>query len=267
MKKLTDKELINKLKHLPVKPDGSWQKESEKYIHKLASGNVPESRNLRNNIMYVFNILFMQNMNPKAKVAIFASVFAAFLILGGGAAVYAADDSAPGDALYPIDKGWESLQRAFVNNPEKSAEFEMDVLEERVRELEQLQNQNAEMKNIEKALGEVEQQQERVQERVRNMEEKHLEGEVDEGTKERIQNRYEKQNEEHEEIMNKVKNQYNKDDEETNTGNSSSTGMQADDPQGEPGGVGVQQRPQDQDRDGYTGNDEGNHEDTRPGWE
>ena len=62
------------------------------------------------------------------------------LFLGGGGYVLAtaADASVPGDAMYAIDLVAEDVQRALTTDDLALAEFEEEILQERVDEVEQI---------------------------------------------------------------------------------------------------------------------------------
>jgi replicative superfamily II helicase len=120
-------------------------------------------------------------------------VLAVLVIVGGGGYLLAkeANAAAPGDALYPLDTAIESLQRVLVLDEVKLAEFEQDVLGERVEELDAVAEEN-----ITECLEGIEAQQNRINERL---------GEVsDQAELERIQNRYEEQVQEHTAVMEQV---------------------------------------------------------------
>ncbi|MBN2015330.1 hypothetical protein JW766_00675 [Candidatus Dojkabacteria bacterium] len=259
---------IEKLNNLPIVPDKDWQLTTYQYLNRMIQKDVPKKESLRNRFVN-FNFLIFSTMNTKAKLFVALGVGICVLLIGGTTA-YAAEASVPGDFLYSVDKAMESLQRSFTNDPEKSAQLEMDILDERMQELERLQERKESQERINEAVQEVEAQRERVQERVRNMEEKHNEGEVEDQAKERVMNRYENQNETHNEIMEQVKNQNQKNKDIDSTDSLNVNVSDSEDTQGEPGGVGVQQRPQDQDRDGSIGeggSNEGDSDKPREGWD
>lgn len=237
------------LKELPITPDPKWQQSTLSFLLNLGNDDVPKSRSLRNNIVNVFNLLFIFTMSAKAKKLTIIATMMVVFVVAGAVTVKASENSSTGDFLYPVDKGWESLRRAFISGEAEKAEFEMNIFEERLGELNMLQEQNESQSRIEAALGEVEKQQSRVQERVREMEEKHMNGEVDDGVQERVMNRYENQVQNYDGVKEQVQNQYK----EQNQEGKDSQGLTVtgdDDSTGEPGGVGNQQRPQDRDSDG-----------------
>lgn len=64
----------------------------------------------------------------------------AFLLIGGGASLFA-QQSLPGDLLYPVKVGVnENLLLAFANSPESETKMQLALLEERVREVETLKS-------------------------------------------------------------------------------------------------------------------------------
>jgi hypothetical protein len=82
--------------------------------------------------------------------AIVLSIFA-----GGGVGVaYAADGAAPGDALYGIDLGVESLRYNFALSQETKAELALVFAEERLEELQELLGEGASGEHIGQVLSE-----------------------------------------------------------------------------------------------------------------
>ncbi|MDD3647340.1 MAG: DUF5667 domain-containing protein [Candidatus Dojkabacteria bacterium] len=239
--RINEEQLKNKLKSLPIKPDSSWQESTSNYLKKIIREDVPEDKKSRNIFTYLFYLFTLPNMSSKTKL-LAGSVVGVIAALALGTTAYAANDSAPGDLLYPVDKAMESMKRIMLRDPKAKAEYEEDILDERLVEMKQLQNKNAEQAQLEQAGDEVEQQKTRTEERIREMEENDPNDNNNE-EQEQIQNRYEEQKEEHNEIKEQNQNQQNKPEE-----NDKSTSS-VDDTPGEPGGVGVEihQRPQDQD--------------------
>jgi hypothetical protein len=119
--------------------------------------------------------------------------------LGGWYLATEADAAGPGDLLYPVDTTAEAIERFFTFDDIALAEFEQEVLDERVDELEALVDE--ETIDEELVLGateEVSAQRARLQTHIE-------EGEAtQEGSMEQVQNRYEVQAEEHIQIMEKV---------------------------------------------------------------
>lgn len=98
-------------------------------------------------------------------------------ILGLGGTAVVADSAVPGDTLYSVDTFVENVQRALISNAVKESEFELDVLGERIQELEKLSN-SGEENQIQNALKALEEQQLRIQERVRVMNQLRIENKL-----------------------------------------------------------------------------------------
>jgi hypothetical protein len=137
-------------------------------------------------------------MGSGSKILTIVLVAAGGLLLFAGGA-WAADSSKPGDILFGLDQALESIQRATKFGEVAKADFEIGVLDERMEELEILERQG---KGIDKALDEVADQQTKLYEQVRKMEENN---EVDEGEKNRVWTRYESRYEYHYEYMKQLK--------------------------------------------------------------
>jgi hypothetical protein len=77
------------------------------------------------------------------------------LFAGGGVGVaYAADGAVPGDALYGVDLGVESLRYYFAFNQETKAELALDFADERLEELQELLGEGASGEYIGQVLAE-----------------------------------------------------------------------------------------------------------------
>jgi len=131
-------------------------------------------------------------------------VLLVIVMVGSGAVLLAqqADAAEPGDPLYSVDILAERVQRAIVFDEVKLAEFEGEVLGERIAEYQSLTYRSADVGEI---LGEIEAQQTRVREHIATME--NNPGNYSEQALQQVQNRYEEQLEQHIEVMEKVQNQ------------------------------------------------------------
>ncbi len=72
------------------------------------------------------------------------------ILLVGSGIGYAADSSAPGDLLYPLDRKIESVQLIIFKSPQANSQLRILILEERGRELEQLKNKGKLRDKVEK---------------------------------------------------------------------------------------------------------------------
>ncbi|MFC1633022.1 DUF5667 domain-containing protein [Patescibacteria group bacterium] len=130
------------------------------------------------------------------------SIIIVLAVLVGGFFMTAsqADAAVPGDGLYGFDRAYESVQRFFTSSTNKP-EFEMDILDERVDELNQLKASNADLSDIEKSIKNVTDQDDRTAKRVREAEDNTT---SDDGTLERIRERLETHQEESLKLMEQV---------------------------------------------------------------
>lgn len=126
------------------------------------------------------------------------------VMIGSGAVLLAqqADAAEPGDPLYSVDVLAERVQRAITFDEVKLAEFEGEVLGERIAEYQSLALKSV---DVEEILDEIEAQQTRVREHIGTME--NNPENYSEQALQQVQNRYEEQLEQHIEIMEKVQNQ------------------------------------------------------------
>lgn len=144
-------------------------------------------------------------MSKSAKgLVILLGSFTILVLLGWGVAS-AADSALPGDSLYPIDQLSESVQKVLIINPVSELDFEIDLAEERISELEALEVQQAEETLISEAIAEVEAQEALLQEKQRTMIETGLGEGGDQAVKERVMSRLEQHLELHLQKMEQVK--------------------------------------------------------------
>ncbi len=122
------------------------------------------------------------------------------------AVAYASDSSKPGDLLYGVDKASECVQRALIRNSVKRSEFEIKVMDERVLELEKL-NEEKNVKGIEKAIAEIEAQQLRLRDRLQEMDKLRTEDKLQTQDQLKVMEKLQSRIEEHKESMDKVQNQ------------------------------------------------------------
>lgn len=217
MKEITESQLKKDLRELPSRADGEW---FERTMHNLEVYAMveegvtegPESR--IHPMLYKFYTSLQMSSGTKIIAVVLASV-AGLLLLGGGVAM-AADPAKPGDALYGVDLAVESVQRSLKFGDAAKADFEIDVLDERMEELAELDEEEGDLGD---ALEEVDEQQDRLYTQVRKMEENN---DVDEGEKERVWTRYESRYEYHYEYMKQL--QEKQEGQGTGSGNGAGTG-------------------------------------------
>lgn len=129
------KQIESKLKSMRYTPSEEWKEKALEVVHNYADNNVTISETARTpNVMiskFNINTLFMQKK-------IFLLSLTAFLVVGLSFAglVSASDSAVPGDTLYAFDRLGEAVRRRTIANPASKSTFEMDILEERMAELE-----------------------------------------------------------------------------------------------------------------------------------
>lgn len=72
------------------------------------------------------------------RLAVTTALMIAFLLTGGTGLVNASNGALPGDNLYPVKRGWEGVQLAFVFDKHAKVELERKFDDERVQEIEEL---------------------------------------------------------------------------------------------------------------------------------
>jgi len=144
-------------------------------------------------------------MGKNIKIILAVGMIVFILLVTGGGAVYASNASVPGDLLFPIDIAAENVRRRFIKGTARSVEYEVDIMYERVSELEEVEEEG-DSDSIGKSIEEVDKQQERVQEEVQHMEQECSEGKIDEAVLNRVMERVRLQTEEHVSKMEEVSN-------------------------------------------------------------
>jgi len=142
MKQMTDDKLIKTIKALKVKPDKAWQEVTLKKLQVISGSDVTASNNSRNQGRELFNFLFFFKMQAKYKLLVYAATTIVAVTVLGGVTVYAANNSAPGDFFFGLDKGIENVERSLITDPTKKLEYELARLQERLQELERSNETN-----------------------------------------------------------------------------------------------------------------------------
>lgn len=205
----------NKIKHAlknyRIEPSQEWFSNTHKKLTTIAS--VTESQETRNSNSVVFNFLRFNKMNSKFKLLLVIGTIVGTMGLTTGVA-YASDEAVPGDVLYPVDKAVESVKRVLTRNTVRAAELEMDIMGERVREMNEVANRLNEDKTstkaMTKAIGEVDAQRERVQSKMGELEQLRKNGEIDDETHYQVMNQLNQQLGENEASMTQTQTQLKK---------------------------------------------------------
>lgn len=192
---MNEKELIEQLHSIKVKPDEEWEKRTIRLLGITVKSQQGANNKLRS---YYFNLAYKNIMG-----AIITLIVA--VLLAGGTAV-ASDAARPGDLFYPVDTFMEQVQRSFTSDPQALADLEINIMQERVREMEQLQTENN-MGGLENALGEMNAQAERIQERVEALNQLREENKIQTQDQQQIMQKLQDQLQAHLEVMNQVQNQ------------------------------------------------------------
>lgn len=200
------KNILNKAKYKVLDSELKSARQSflESVLDKeISVTNVQDSRIPFYSYLYKFIILF--KMSKKLKVAIIL-VSGVFVFVGGSFTLAkTANAATPGDIMYPIDIATEKLSRLLIINSDKKATFEQEILEERALELEKLLNDDTDSDIIGKAVKNLEEQDARVNERLRIAEDN---DNSDNGELSRVRERLEVQEEENLKLMIQIQEQY-----------------------------------------------------------
>lgn len=203
MGELDEKTIINILHKYNVEPEKTWQDQVLQLLYGLDEKDVTESLNVRKYRCNLFYFFKMPIMKKSVKILLAAGTILLVLVGAGGGVVYASDSAVSGDLLFPLDKALENVQRSLISDPVKSLELEVEIMDERILELETIEEEGEDY--IDEAVNEVEEQQERVNEEVQHMEKAHAEGQVDEAVFNRIMEQVRTQTEEHLQKMEQVR--------------------------------------------------------------
>ena len=172
---MKEKELINKLNKYQPQPDKVWQDGTLNILKSLPE-IVTNKNESRISFINLFYFLYQNIMNLKLKLGVVIALSVA-LIGGSFVTVYASNDANPGDFLFPLDKALEQVERSIITDPIAKAEFEIKVMDERISELEKLSGTDDDV-NASTSVGEIEEQQIRLQERLMEMNQLRLENKL-----------------------------------------------------------------------------------------
>ncbi|MCA9380518.1 hypothetical protein KC675_05050 [Candidatus Dojkabacteria bacterium] len=199
---ITEEKLIKTLNKLDTKPSNEW---ANRVVQKIQSDifNVTKEPQQRNTFSSLFNFLSFFYMSPKYKLFLTLGIVFVLLVTSGGVA-YASDDALPGDLLYPVDKAVESINRVIISDPIAKAEFEVQVLDERVSELENL-SEDVESESVGDANEEVEAQKNRVRERLEVLAELSVQNKLNTQEQQQLMQEVQNKLQVHEESMNQIK--------------------------------------------------------------
>ena len=135
MDQISDKKLNKVFKALRVRPDKAFYESTLRKLWEVFNENVTAESDLRNQGKKQFNLLFFFNMQAKYRVLIYLAVSVLVGLALGGVTVYAANNSAPGDFLFGLDKAIENLERGTISAPDQKLAYELARLQERLQEL------------------------------------------------------------------------------------------------------------------------------------
>ncbi len=158
-------------------------------------------------------------MSKKVKMLVASVIGVTLLILVGTGVAYASDGSRPGDILYPIDKASESIQRALITDATNKTEFELDVMDERVKELNELSTESDD-ESIKEAISEVDDQQVRLQTRLQEMTQLREENKIQTQEQLKVMEKLQTKVQEHEGILNQVQTKLKSSEGDSNSTNS-----------------------------------------------
>jgi hypothetical protein len=135
---MTEKELINKIKHLKeIKPDSNWVLLAKNKIlesDKFASVNILEKSHIVNNPIYYLSFIKTFFFKKPAYVGVFI-----FLVLFG--IFGSTQNSLPGDFFYPLKKNIEKMTVVLAPEEEKTAKS-LDLTTKRLEELNKIVKDN-----------------------------------------------------------------------------------------------------------------------------
>jgi hypothetical protein len=192
---MNEKQLIEQLHSIKVKPDKNWEDRTLRLLEINVKTQHSANRKLRS---YYFNLAYKNIMG-----GIITLIIA--VLLAGGTAV-ASDAARPGDLFYPVDTFMEQVQRSFTSDPQALADLEINIMQERVREMEQLKTENN-MGGLETALAEMNTQAERIQERVEALNQLREENKIQTQDQQQIMQKLQDQLQQHLEVMNQLQTQ------------------------------------------------------------
>lgn len=202
---MKEKEIIKILKEFKPQPDKKWLDRTLNILNNLPQ-SVTKDKNNRISSNDLFNFLntTIVEIKLKAGIAIAASVI---LIGSSVVTVHASNDANPGDFLYPLDKAVENFERTFITDPVAKSTYEMLVMDERVEELKTLSAEDDKIDSA-SAIGEVDAQQIRLQERLREMDQLRTENKLQTQDQLKVMEQLKLRVNKNEETMNQVQQEF-----------------------------------------------------------
>jgi len=165
---MNESDIIETISSFKPEPGEKFRSDFLGLLHNLDE-SVTNSPQHRTRFLDSFKFSLLSVMNTKLSTTAVVAVIA-IVLLGGAGTTYASDSAAPGDFLFPIDKAVEGVQRVFTFSAVSKSEFELEVMEERVLELEEVSDGDS-SDAVADAIDEVEGQQLRIREQLRIMDE------------------------------------------------------------------------------------------------
>ena len=209
---MEEKELVEKLNKYNPNPSKEWQERTLEHLNTV----VTNSENNRNSNMNLFNLLNSITMNTKFKGIVTIATIATTLAIATGA-VYASDPAKPGDFLYPVDKVAEQIRRTLTLDALNRAEFEMDVMDERVLELRNL-SEGSNANQISNSISEVEAQKERLRVMLEEMTQLRARNKVQAEEQLQVMNKLASKIQSQEQVMNQVQTNLDESGDASNSG-------------------------------------------------
>ena len=198
---MNESDIIETISSFKPEPGEKFRSDFLGLLHNLDE-SVTNSPQHRTRFLDSFKFSLLSVMNTKLSTTAVVAVIA-IVLLGGAGTTYASDSAAPGDFLFPIDKAVEGVQRVFTFSAVSKSEFELEVMEERVLELEEVSDGDS-SDAVADAIDEVEGQQLRIREQLRIMDELRLENKLQNEEQQQVMQKIQEKVQEHNEIMNQV---------------------------------------------------------------
>ncbi len=155
------------LNNIEIEPSQDWVKVTRHRLDfEINKKNVTQVNNFRKlNILYFLNLIKMK----KSYKILLATTLTFVMLIGTNAVLYQkANASAPGDALYNLDQIYENIQRKLTLTSKGKLSLELQILQERSDELEQLLDQNVPISLINEAVKNLVQQENKATEQLQD---------------------------------------------------------------------------------------------------
>ena len=165
--------IVKKIKELKrVQPDSSWLSSQKSFLLSEIS-RMQEQKRKPSLVLPLFNFNILKLLKPSFAIALMVVILISSVITVG--AIGVAQNSLPGDFLYPVKTAFEKTQLTFATSQETKTKLSIKFATQRMDEFTQLMDKPEKKKDIENTVKEFTAQMINVQEGIDKLKEKNEE--------------------------------------------------------------------------------------------